>query len=64
MLWRIEELEQMVQRLMSDDLNGLVQRRYGSLRRTYGFFETSAWLSHKETVRFGVKKRATSLLVL
>jgi hypothetical protein len=64
MLWRIEELEQMVQRLMSDDLNGLVQRRYGSLRRTYGFFEASAWLSHKETVRFGVKKRATSLLVL
>lgn len=64
MLWRIEELEQMVWRLMSDDLNDLVQRRYGSLRRTYGFFEASAWLSHKETERFGVKKRARTLLVL
>jgi hypothetical protein len=64
MLWRIEELEQMVQRLMSDDLNNLVQRRYGSLRRTYGFFEASAWLSHKETARFGVKKGSSSLLVL
>jgi hypothetical protein len=64
MLWRIEELEQMVRRLMSDDLYHLVQRRYGSLRRTYGFFEASAWLTYKETARFGVKKRATSLLVL
>jgi hypothetical protein len=63
MLWRIEELEQMVWRLMSDDLHDLVQRRYGSLRRTYGFFETSAWLSHKEAVRFGVKKAERSLLV-
>jgi hypothetical protein len=63
-LWRIKELEQMVQRLMSDDLQGLVQRRYGSLRRTYGFFEASAWLSHKESVRFGVKKQATTLLIL
>jgi hypothetical protein len=64
MLWRIEELEQMVGRLMCDDLNELVQRRYGSLRRTYGFFEASAWLSHKESARFGVKKRGSSLLVL
>jgi hypothetical protein len=64
MLWRIEELEQMVRRLMSDDLNALVQRRYGSLRRTYGFFEASAWLSHKESQRFGVKKRNTSFLVI
>ena len=64
MLWRIEELEQMVRRLMSDDLNGLVQRRYGSLRRTYGFFEASAWLTHKESVRFGVKKSSSSLLIL
>lgn len=64
MLWRIEELEQMVRRLMSDDLYELVQRRYGSLRRTYGFFEASAWLSHKESARFGIKKRTTSLLVL
>jgi hypothetical protein len=64
MLWRIEELEQMVWRLMSDDLHDLVQRRYGSLRRTYGFFEASAWLSHKETARFGVKKRSNTLLAL
>jgi hypothetical protein len=64
MLWRIEELEQMVRRLMSDDLYGLVQRRYGSLRRTYGFFEASAWLSHKESQRFGVKQRSTSLLII
>jgi hypothetical protein len=62
MLWRIEELEQMVRRLMSDNLYALVQRRYGSLRRTYGFFEASAWLTHKESARFGVKKRTTSFL--
>lgn len=60
MLWRIEELEQTVWRIMSDDLNELVQRRYGPLRRTYGFFETSAWLSRKETERFGIKKRRVS----
>jgi hypothetical protein len=62
MLWRIEELEQMVWRLMSDDLQELVQRRYGPLRRTYGFFEASAWLSRKEVERFGVKKRKTGRL--
>ncbi len=57
MLWRIEELQLMVWRIMSDDLQELVQRRYGPLRRTYGFFEASAWLSRKEAERFGVKKR-------
>ena len=62
MLWRIEELEQMVWRLMSDDLHGLVQRRYGPLRRTYGFFEASAWLSRKEAKRFGVKPKSDPLL--
>jgi hypothetical protein len=61
MLWRIEELEQMIQRMMAGDLQELVQRRYGPLRRTYGFFETSAWLSRKEAERFGVKKRKTTL---
>lgn len=61
MLWRIDELEQMVQRLMSDDLSALVQRRYGPLRRTYGFFEASAWLSHKEAERFGIKRRRDTL---
>ena len=60
MLWRIEELEQTVWRIMSDDLNALVQRRYGPLRRTYGFFEASAWLSRKEAERFGIKKRPLS----
>lgn len=59
LLHRIEEMEQMVWRLMSDDLRGLVQRRYGPLRRTYGFFEASAWLTRKETARFGVKSRPT-----
>lgn len=60
MLWRIEELEQTVWRIMSDDLQQLVQRRYGPLRRTYGFFEASAWLSRKEAERFGVKKSRPS----
>lgn len=58
MLVRIEELEQTVWRLMSTDMQELVQRRYGPLRRTYGFFEASAWLSRKEAERFGVKRRA------
>lgn len=57
MLWRIEELEQTVWRIMSDDLHELVQRRYGPLRRTYGFFEASAWLSRKDAERFGIKPR-------
>lgn len=61
MLWRIDELEQMVRRLMSDDLSALIQRRYGPLRRTYGFFEASAWLSHKEAERFGIKRRRDTL---
>jgi hypothetical protein len=60
LLYRIEELEQMVWRLMSDDLRGLVQHRYGPLRRTYGFFEASAWLARKEIARFGVKPRGPS----
>jgi hypothetical protein len=59
MLWRIEELEQMVWRIMADDLHELVQRRYGPLRRTYGFFEASACIARKETERFGIKKRKT-----
>jgi hypothetical protein len=61
MLWRIEELEQTVWRLMSDNLQELVQRRYGPLRRTYGFFEASAWLSRKEAERFGIKARRPTL---
>lgn len=60
-LWRIEELEQMVWQLMSGDLQTLVERRYGALRRTYGFFETSALLASREAERFGVKKRQKPL---
>ena len=55
LLWRIEELEQTVWQMMSRDLGELVQRRYGPVRRTYGFFETSAWLSIREVERFGIK---------
>ena len=61
MLWRIEEIEQTVWRIMSSDLQELVGRRYGPLRRTYGFFEASAWLSRKEAERFGIKKRQSKL---
>lgn len=61
MLWRIEELEQIVWRLMSGDLPALLNRCYGPLRRTYGFFEAGAWLSRKEAVRFGVKPVQTPL---
>lgn len=57
MLWRIEELEQTLWQMMSQDLAELLRRRYGPLRRTYGFFEASAWLTRKEAERFGVKKR-------
>ncbi|RIK43230.1 MAG: hypothetical protein DCC55_06375 [Chloroflexi bacterium] len=64
MLWRIEELEQMLWQLMAGDLQGLVERRYGALRRTYGFFETSALLANREAERFGVKKRQKRLALL
>jgi len=45
MLSRIDELEQMTWQLMRGDLQGLLNRRYGALRRTYGFFEASAYLA-------------------
>ena len=61
MLWRIEELEQTIWHIMSSDLGELVQRRYGPLRRTYGFFETSAWLSTREVDRIGIKSTKTKL---
>lgn len=64
MLWRIEELEQMLWHLMAGDLQGLVERRYGALRRTYGFFETSALLANREAERFGIKKRQKRLALL
>jgi hypothetical protein len=61
LLWRIEELEETVWQMMSRNMGQLVQRRYGPVRRTYGFFETSAWLSIKEVERFGVKRSKTTL---
>ena len=54
--WRIEELEKTVWQLMSDDMQVMVNHRYGPLRRTYGFFETSAHLARHDSERFGVKK--------
>ncbi|HMN26757.1 MAG TPA: hypothetical protein PKE45_01285 [Caldilineaceae bacterium] len=64
MLWRIEELEQMIWQLMAGDLQALVERRYGALRRTYGFFETSALLANREAERFGLKKSQKRLTLL
>ncbi|MCB9147519.1 MAG: hypothetical protein H6641_02065 [Caldilineaceae bacterium] len=64
MLWRIEELEEMIWQFMAEDLNALVQRRYGPLRRTYGFFEASAWLANEQAKRFGIQERKSSLTLL
>ena len=57
MLWRIDEVEQTLWQMMSQDMAQLIRRRYGPLRRTYGFFEASAWLTRRDAERFGVKKR-------
>lgn len=56
MLQRIEELETMLWKLMATDLQELVNHAYGPLRRTYGFFEVSARLAHREARRFGIKQ--------
>jgi hypothetical protein len=63
MLERIDELERTIWRLLSaDDLQALLQNHYGPLRRTYGFFESSAWLTRRESERFGYRRRkGTSL---
>lgn len=61
MLWRIEELEQTVWRIMAGELQEVANHRYGSLRRTYGFFETSAILASRQSERFGVKKRTKQI---
>jgi hypothetical protein len=61
MLWRIEELEQTIWRMMEGAMPALVQHAYGPLRRTYGFFEASALLSLQESERFGMKKQQTKL---
>jgi hypothetical protein len=56
MLHRIEEIETMLWQLMSSDLQQVLNRRYGALRRTYGFFEVSAQMARRESERFGVKQ--------
>jgi hypothetical protein len=61
MLQRIEELEKMIWQIASHDLVDLAERRYNPLRRTYGFFESSAWLAQRESQRFGVKTEKPSL---
>jgi len=60
MLSRIEEMQGPVWQRMSGDLVHLIQRRYGSVRRTYGFFEASAWLTKKEAERFGMKRNRSA----
>lgn len=64
MLVRIEELEQVVWRLMGGDYQELLTRRYGALRRTYGFFEVSAHLAHHQAKRFGLKGKSPKLTLL
>jgi hypothetical protein len=53
-------LQETVWQMMGGNLSNLVQRRYGPVRRTYGFFEASAWLARKEAERFGMKRRRAS----
>ncbi|MCB0062368.1 MAG: hypothetical protein KDE19_09640, partial [Caldilineaceae bacterium] len=64
MLSRIEELEETVWRLMTVDLQQLLNQRYGALRRTYGFFEASAHLARKETQRFGIRPKRSQISLL
>jgi len=64
MLVRIEELEQVVWRLMGGDYQDLLNHRYGALRRTYGFFEVSAHLAHHQARRFGLKGPRAKLSLL
>ncbi len=53
-LSRIEEMEGMLWRFAAGRWNDLVRRRYGPLRRTYGFFESSALLAGEQIKRFGM----------
>ncbi|RME81024.1 MAG: hypothetical protein D6775_14710 [Caldilineae bacterium] len=55
-LSRIEEIEQMLWQFALHRWDELLRRQYGPLRRTYGFFESSALLVRRESERFGVKK--------
>jgi len=52
MLSRIEEMEGMLWRFARGRWGELVRRRYGPLRRTYGFFESSALLAGEQRRRF------------
>lgn len=56
MLSRIEEMQSTLWQMMSNDMGHLIQRCYGPVRRTYGFFEVSAWLAKKDAERFGIKQ--------
>lgn len=60
-LQRIEELEEIIWQLAVSAPAELVRSRYNPLRRTYGFFESSAWLARRESRRFGVKKSSQPL---
>ncbi len=51
-LERIEEMEGMLWQFARGRWGELVRRRYGPLRRTYGFFETSALLAGEHARRF------------
>ncbi len=56
MLGRIDELETTLWQLMARDPQEMVDHHYGRVRRTYGFFESSARLTRREAIRFGIKK--------
>lgn len=56
MLSRIEEMQGTLWQMMSNNMSELLQHRYGPVRRTYGFFEASAWLTKKDAERFGIKR--------
>ncbi len=58
-LSRIEEMEQMLWQFTLRKWDELLRRRYGPLRRTYGFFESSALLALQQSERFGLKKPRT-----
>ncbi|RME62833.1 MAG: hypothetical protein D6790_05675 [Caldilineae bacterium] len=60
-LQRIEELEEIIWQLAVSAPAEVVRRRYDPLRRTYGFFESSAWLTRRESRRFGVKTSTQAL---
>ena len=62
MLSRIDELETTLWQLLARDPQELVDHHYGPVRRTYGFFESSARLTRREAARFGIKKPPSDVL--